>query len=270
MWFGCEGEEKWEVAKGTIAGIHAGVVQLRDGRLLAFGRDLGGGMSQKMPRSLSADMGKTWTVSESVFPGIGGGQRLVLLRLREGPLLFVSFAPPPAKGTPRAASGFLMRDATGRERPGHGMFAALSFDEGQTWPIRRLVTAGGPAREIEWLDSHQFTLSDSSAEPRGYLAACQTPNGVVHLITSRQHYAFNLAWLSQPFVSQETSPRRLFWLSGNRTVGVCRLTQCSVLRAGVSSAGESHPHALSEPDVTLSHHPAPIIQLLRCCGSSCQ
>jgi hypothetical protein len=28
-----------------------------------------------------------------------------------------------------------------------------------------------------------------------------------------------------------------------------------------SSAGESHPHALREPDVTVSRHPALIIQL---------
>ena len=27
-----------------------------------------------------------------------------------------------------------------------------------------------------------------------------------------------------------------------------------------SSAGESHPHALREPDVSLSAHPAPIVQ----------
>jgi hypothetical protein len=30
----------------------------------------------------------------------------------------------------------------------------------------------------------------------------------------------------------------------------------------VSSPGEFHPKALSEPDVNLSAHPAPIIQLL--------
>jgi hypothetical protein len=28
----------------------------------------------------------------------------------------------------------------------------------------------------------------------------------------------------------------------------------------VSGAGESHPHALPEPDVNLSTHPAPIVQ----------
>ena len=27
-----------------------------------------------------------------------------------------------------------------------------------------------------------------------------------------------------------------------------------------SGAGEFHPHALSEPDVILSHHPAPIVR----------
>jgi len=29
---------------------------------------------------------------------------------------------------------------------------------------------------------------------------------------------------------------------------------------GASGAGEFHPHALSEPDVILPHHPAPIVR----------
>ena len=41
----------------------------------------------------------------------------------------------------------------------------------------------------------RFTLSATSAEPRGYLSICQAANGVIHLISSKQHYAFNLAWL---------------------------------------------------------------------------
>jgi hypothetical protein len=48
----------WVDAGGKIAGIHAGVVQLKDGRLMAFGR--GDNVDGKMPKSLSADMGKTW------------------------------------------------------------------------------------------------------------------------------------------------------------------------------------------------------------------
>ena len=35
----------------------------------------------------------------------------------------------------------------------------------------------------------------SSAKPGGYLTACQSDDGLVHLIRSQQHYAFNLAWL---------------------------------------------------------------------------
>ena len=74
---------------GTIAGIHAKVVELSEGRLLAFGR--GDAINDRMPMSISADLGKTWTYRASLFPPIGGGQRLVLKRLQEGPLLFVSF-----------------------------------------------------------------------------------------------------------------------------------------------------------------------------------
>jgi hypothetical protein len=35
-----------------------------------------------------------------------------------------------------------------------------------------------------------------------------------------------------------------------------------------SSAGEFHPHALTEPDVTVSHHPARIVQLTVYCPSA--
>ena len=44
----------------------------------------------------------------------------------------------------------------------------------------------------------RFLMSHSMAEPRGYLSICQTLDGVIHLITSPQHYAFNLAWLLSP------------------------------------------------------------------------
>jgi hypothetical protein len=41
-------------------------------------------------------------------------------------------------------------------------------------------------------------MDETHAEPRGYLAATQTPNGLIHLISSKQYYVFNLAWLKQP------------------------------------------------------------------------
>jgi len=171
-----------------IAGIHAGVVQLKDGRLMALGR--GDNIDGRMPMSISNDMGENWTYSASEFPPLGGGQRLILRRLNEGPILFVSFT--------HRTKGMVIRDPAGTERQAFGMFAALSFDEGKTWPVKRLVTDGGPARELDGGgNTGKFVMDQTHAEPRGYLAATQTPDGLIHLISSKQYYVFNLAWLRQ-------------------------------------------------------------------------
>ena len=183
----------WADSGGRIAGIHAGVVELKDGRLLALGRgdDVGG----FMPKSISADMGKSWTYSASPFQPIRGMQRAVLMRLHEGPLLFISFS---GAATQPGKQDMLIRDMSGKERPVSGIYAALSFDEGETWPTRRLISDDGPGTELETTDRRTFTMSASSAEPWGYLAICQAANGVIHLISSKNHYSFNLAWLKSP------------------------------------------------------------------------
>ncbi len=171
-----------------IAGIHAGVVQLKDGSLMAFGR--GNNINGRMPMSISRDMSRTWTYSASPFPPIGGGQRLILRRLQEGPILFVSFAD--------RKKGMMLIDTAGNKRQVYGMFAALSFDEGKTWPIKRLITDGGPARELDGGgNTGRFVMDETHAEPKGYLAATQTPDGLIRLISSKQYYVFNLAWLKQ-------------------------------------------------------------------------
>jgi len=179
----------WTDAGGTIAGIHAGVAQLEDGRLIAFGRgdNIRVEGEERMPRSISQDMGKTWTYSASPFPPIGGGQRLVLLRLKEGPLFLASFA----NGKPPV----MVTDAAGRKTPVRGLFAAVSYDGGETWPSIRLVTDDGPDRKFQTTDGREFTMSRTNAEPRGYLSVCQGKNGVLHLISSWNHYVFNLKWL---------------------------------------------------------------------------
>jgi formylglycine-generating enzyme required for sulfatase activity len=158
----------WSDPGGDIRGIHAGVTQLKDGRLMAFGRGMP--IDGRMPKSVSSDMGRTWTYSASPFPPISGGQRLVLMRLKEGPLFFASFGQ-------------------------NGLFASVSFDEGETWPVQRLVTDGAPAHQVASMDRRMFTMSPTQAEPRGYMSVCQGLDGVIHLISSRQHYAFNLAWV---------------------------------------------------------------------------
>ncbi len=192
-----DGGQTWADTEGTIAGIHAGVVQLKDGKLMAFGRsnniaDSSGKM--RMPMSISSDMGKTWTYSASEFPPLEGHQRLVLRRLNEGPILLISFTDHPLRTNP-SERGMIFKDKNGKEYKGYGMYAALSFDEGKTWPVKKLLT-DGKSRFLNGGAWTQFFEMDAThAEPRGYLAATQTPDNVIHLVSSRLHYRFNLAWL---------------------------------------------------------------------------
>ncbi len=178
------------IGEGTIAGIHAGVVELEDGRLMALGR--GDNIEGRMPISLSSDLGSTWVYRASPFAPIGMGQRLVLRRLQEGPILLVSFTSGDRKNPEGNGMPFVGPD--GKEFIGHGMFAALSFDEGKTWPLRKLLTPGtGKYHGGAWTGA--FNATPVRAEHAGYLAATQSPDGMIHLISSRLYYRFNLAWL---------------------------------------------------------------------------
>lgn len=167
IWTSKDGGRTWadpgaDTPRGSqIAGIHAGVVQLKDGRLMALGRGRSKTVT-KIPISLSGDGGRTWTYRESPFPAIAMGQRLVLTRLNEGPILLASFA---------GEDEF--PDLSGKRPKDAGLFAAVSEDEGETWKMGRLI----------------------SPEARGYLSVHQTPDNVIHLISSKQYYSFNLAWL---------------------------------------------------------------------------
>jgi len=160
----------WEDTGSTIAGIHAGIVERKDGSLMAFGR--GNAIDGHMPCSISYDGGYTWTYSATEFPPIGSGQRLVLKRLQEGPIMLCSFGE-------------------------NGLFVALSYDEGASWPVKKLLT-DGKTRVLDggaWTGT--FTMDATHAEPKGYLACTQSPDGIIHLLSSRVHYRFNLRWIEK-------------------------------------------------------------------------
>ncbi|RKU22924.1 glycoside hydrolase [Candidatus Poribacteria bacterium] len=176
---------------GWIAGIHAAVVELTDGRLMAYGR--GDTINGRMPKSVSEDGGRTWHYSASPFPVVSGGQRCVLLRLQEGPIFLATFT-----GERKALTPMPIVDASGNERLVTGLFGALSYDDGETWEHTRLITDDGEDRDLETMDGRPFTMGLNSAELGGYLAVCQGQNGIIHLISSRQHYRFNYAWLKEP------------------------------------------------------------------------
>ena len=184
LWLSKDQGKTWAISAGTIAGIHAGVVELTDGSLLAFGRD--SNINGRMPMSISRDLGQSWQYSESPFPPIGGGQRLVLRRLRQGPILFGSFA--------QGDTPVTVTDSSGMKRPIQGFFVAVSYDEGKSWPVTRLVSHDR-RREETTIDGRKFIMSRTNGEPKGYFACTQSPDGLIHLISSKNHYAFNLKWI---------------------------------------------------------------------------
>jgi formylglycine-generating enzyme required for sulfatase activity len=197
LWLSADEGLTWTNPGGDIPGIHTGLAQLDDGRLIAYSR--GGEINRMMPKSISSDGGKSFTSVASEFPHVDGGQRLVLLKLKEGPLFFASFAD----------KGIVITDASGKERKVRGLYAAVSTDGGETWPHKRLVTDDGPSRPVECTNGGLFTMSGSNAEYQGYLSVCQGLDGVVHLISSRVHYSFNLKWLTTPAPSLSHPPVRV-------------------------------------------------------------
>jgi formylglycine-generating enzyme required for sulfatase activity len=185
VWISRDQGMSWTDPGGSIRGKHAAVVQLKDRRLMALGRERD--IDGRMPMSISEDMGKTWQYSASEFPPITWGQRAVLLRLKEGPLFFASFC-----------KKMLITNQSGKQHQVSGLFGAVSFDEGQTWPHKRLITDDRPAHDIETLNGELITMSAHKSESVGYLSVCQSADRLIHLLTSRQHYAFNLKWLLTP------------------------------------------------------------------------
>ena len=186
---------------GRHAGIHAPVVELADGRLMTFGRphpptEQLAAFHGRAVLSFSSDQGESWTYEASEFPAVTSVQRPVMIRLREGPMLLCSFTDQWIEFFKGNRKGMAFK-SEGGQFTGYGLFAAASYDEGKTWPDRRLLTPGGAAREVNTINRAMFTLSDTMAEPQGYLAITQSRDGRIQLITSKNHYVFNLAWIKQ-------------------------------------------------------------------------
>lgn len=202
-----------------IAGIHAAVEEIADVNgdsipdLLAFARDKGVHFDGKAPKCISTDGGHTWSRSASVFPAIGTGRRVTLTRLHfsedhpdfpgKKPLLFTGFAD----------DGIKARDGEGRPNTVTGLYAALSFDEGKTWPeaYRRVISNLEVSEELEfeaapWQRTH--TLTKTAGQEDGYMTVTQSPDGMIYLTDGKIVYNFNLAWLMDGYKTalNESSP----------------------------------------------------------------
>jgi hypothetical protein len=184
---------------GWIAGVHGQVEILKDGSYYALGRSkcLFGPyeIDSMMPLSISSDGGYNFTYFKSWFPPIGLCQRSAILKLSEGPLVVFSYTDPSYR---KPETGLDLTDAKGNVIRGFGLFAALSFDEGKIFPVRKLIGNSDTKQKVFPLDRNSETTDRTHAPRSGYLQAIQSPDCIIHLVSSYYHYRFNLAWLLEP------------------------------------------------------------------------
>ncbi len=63
--------------------------------------------------------------------------------------------------------------------------------------VMSCVTYPPPPRLLSLLRLHHSPRSYNSAEPDGYNDLTVSDSGFIHLVTSKNHYQFNLAWMLQ-------------------------------------------------------------------------
>jgi hypothetical protein len=194
MWLSKDKGRTWEDTGGSINGIHASIVELKDGRLMALGR--GGNINNQLPMSISEDYGKTWKASASVLPPITYTQRFAMRRLQEGPLALAMFLPDvgtlgPQKGTDRELAKLCI---------------CISYDDGTTWPVRRLLTDESGDKGVIGMSNGRIYMGPGNSEPTAYVSLTQARNGVIHVISSMNHYAFNLKWAESGPVAPSPLP----------------------------------------------------------------
>jgi hypothetical protein len=61
-------------------------------------------------------------------------------------------------------------------------------------------------RAVDTIDNAPVLMNAHNSEPLAYLSVCQGLDGVIHLISSTNHYAFNLAWLKSPTPDAQKMP----------------------------------------------------------------
>lgn len=194
LWASHDNGKTWYDTGGRTHGRHTAFVPLKDNRILAMGGK-NSNVEGYMPKSYSSDNGKTWTDKiKTPFAALGSNQRPTIMRLKSGRLFFAGDfqdikmmdSPPP-------------KDITER-----GAYVALSDDEGETWKIKRLALA---PQHNDWTGRVAKGKKPQQAwGTLGYCDVTQSPNGVIHLMTSKgkpsMHFALNEAWILSDFTGE--------------------------------------------------------------------
>lgn len=171
LWATDDNGATWRDTLGRTFGRHTSFVLRKDGSILGMGGK-NSAIDGFMPRAISTDGGKTYTMSKTPFSALSSGQRPSILRLASG-RLFMTGDFYPSKRIEKAKS--ITED---------GSYVALSDDDGETWHMKRLPG----------------NFSVQRGKPSvGYSVARQGPNGLIHVVTSCNHpglhYELNEAWI---------------------------------------------------------------------------
>ncbi len=188
LWKSDDNGLTWYDPGGRTGGRHTTFVMLSGWRILGMGgknTNIGG----YMPKSISYNGGETWSVSSTPFNWLGGNQRPCVARLQSGNLFFCS----------DYQKSFDCDQAPGITE--FGSLVALSYNEGDTWLIKKLPTAL-PHECLCWDCGNVGTL--------GYSAARQAPNGIIHVITTMnrpcQHFEMNEEWIEDSTAGGDLPP----------------------------------------------------------------
>lgn len=195
LWRSRDEGKSWEDTGGRTGGRHTTYVTLRDGSILGMGgknSDIDG----YMPYYLSRDGGKSWTTHKSQFPAMNTNQRPTVIRLASGRLLFASDW--------QDRQGKQPQEITER-----GAFVAISNDEAKTWHVKTLPhTRRHEAAVFRDRDPIDWSPYHHEDHTLGYSVATQTPDGLIHLISSMTQpsleFEMNEAWILSD--SRELTP----------------------------------------------------------------
>lgn len=182
VWATHDDGETWFDTGGRTGGRHTTLTIAKDGGLLGFGGK-NSNIEGRMPLSNSHDGGKTWTQVKTPFDPLGSGERPSVIRLRSGRLFFVAdYNPHNQAHGPKTA----------------GAYVALSSDDGKTWTLKRLPGF--------------LTV--------GYVTACQGPDGLIHVVTSKNHpndeIVLNESWVLDANAGSSPAPTSISSVHSHR------------------------------------------------------
>jgi hypothetical protein len=173
----------WIDPVGRTRGRHSAFVMIDDETILSYGGK-NDHIEGFMPKNVSTDGGRSWVVSKSPVPMLGGGQRPSLIKLASGRLLYVGDMLADDEGSEQFPKAEDMPDGYA----GLGGYVGLSNDNGQTWRIKRLA-----GLSVGYLSKDGGLARDESV---GYVMACQSADGLIHVLTTSElHITLNEAWI---------------------------------------------------------------------------